>query len=190
MGASVKSLVHFIPVHPPSPSWLLRILPTTGLLGANHFLVEGEKSPFVFCLYFLFILSFPPPPQGRPSGDAFIQMKSADRAFLAAQKCHKKNMKDRYVEVFQCSAEEMNFVLMGGTLNRNGLSPPPCKLPCKSFYGLRSSSLCVAGRCLFSCFPEPSGRPSPHPCPQVSSEAASLLTEGFPPLSSIIWSCW
>lgn len=69
--------------------------------------------------------------KGRPSGDAFIQMKSADRAFLAAQKCHKKTMKDRYVEVFQCSAEEMNFVLMGGTLNRNGLSPPPCKLPCK-----------------------------------------------------------
>ncbi|XP_077208001.1 epithelial splicing regulatory protein 1 isoform X1 [Paroedura picta] len=68
--------------------------------------------------------------QGRPSGDAFIQMKSSDRAFMAAQKCHKKTMKDRYVEVFQCSSEEMNFVLMGGTLNRNGLSPPPCKLPC------------------------------------------------------------
>ncbi|XP_063155572.1 epithelial splicing regulatory protein 1 isoform X2 [Candoia aspera] len=67
--------------------------------------------------------------QGRPSGDAFIQMKSSDRAFLAAQKCHKKTMKDRYVEVFQCSAEEMNFVLMGGTLNRNGLSPPPCISP-------------------------------------------------------------
>ncbi|MEE6463536.1 hypothetical protein FKM82_005943 [Ascaphus truei] len=70
--------------------------------------------------------------QGRPSGDSFIQMKSSERAFLAAQKCHKKTMKDRYVEVFQCSAEEMNFVLMGGTLNRNGLSPPPCKLPCLS----------------------------------------------------------
>uniref|UniRef100_A0A8C5SGY8 Epithelial splicing regulatory protein 2 n=1 Tax=Laticauda laticaudata TaxID=8630 RepID=A0A8C5SGY8_LATLA len=70
--------------------------------------------------------------QGRPSGDAFIQMKSSDRAFLVAQKCHKKMMKDRYVEVFQCSGEEMNFVLMGGTLNRSGLSPPPCKLPCKS----------------------------------------------------------
>uniref|UniRef100_A0A8B9Q7M8 Epithelial splicing regulatory protein 2 n=1 Tax=Apteryx owenii TaxID=8824 RepID=A0A8B9Q7M8_APTOW len=68
--------------------------------------------------------------QGRPSGDAFIQMKSADKAFMVAQKCHKKMMKDRYVEVFQCSGEEMNFVLMGGTLNRSGLSPPPCKLPC------------------------------------------------------------
>uniref|UniRef100_A0A8C0EGH3 Epithelial splicing regulatory protein 2 n=1 Tax=Bubo bubo TaxID=30461 RepID=A0A8C0EGH3_BUBBB len=67
--------------------------------------------------------------QGRPSGDAFIQMKSADKAFMVAQKCHKKMMKDRYVEVFQCSGEEMNFVLMGGTLNRSGLSPPPCLSP-------------------------------------------------------------
>ncbi|MEQ2157321.1 hypothetical protein GOODEAATRI_000610 [Goodea atripinnis] len=67
--------------------------------------------------------------QGRPSGDAFIQMKSPDKAFLVAQKCHKKTMKDRYVEVFQCSTEEMSIVLMGGTLNRSGLSPPPCKLP-------------------------------------------------------------
>ncbi|KAM4602807.1 epithelial splicing regulatory protein 2 [Polymixia lowei] len=70
--------------------------------------------------------------QGRPSGDAFIQMKSADKAFMVAQKCHKKTMKDRYVEVFQCSTEEMSIVLMGGTLNRSGLSPPPCKLPCLS----------------------------------------------------------
>jgi len=70
--------------------------------------------------------------QGRPSGDAFIQMKSADRAFMVSQKCHKKMMKDRYVEVFQCSTEEMSYVLMGGTLNRSGLSPPPCKLPCLS----------------------------------------------------------
>lgn len=95
---------------------------------SNHFLTEGDG------LLLFFIL--PPHAQGRPSGDAFIQMKSADRAYLAAQKCHKKTMKDRYVEVFQCSAEEMNFVLMGGTLNRNGLSPPPCKLPCKFFLGL------------------------------------------------------
>ncbi|XP_075776495.1 epithelial splicing regulatory protein 1 isoform X3 [Pelodiscus sinensis] len=83
--------------------------------------------------------------QGRPSGDAFIQMKSADRAFSTAQKCHKKTMKDRYIEVFQCSAEEMNFVLMGGTLNRNGLSPPPCKLPCLSppSYSLPASAAVI-----------------------------------------------
>ncbi|KAK5935046.1 hypothetical protein CgunFtcFv8_020444 [Champsocephalus gunnari] len=70
--------------------------------------------------------------QGRPSGDAFIQMRSPDKSFMVAQKCHKKTMKDRYVEVFQCSTEEMSIVLMGGTLNRSGLSPPPCKLPCLS----------------------------------------------------------
>jgi epithelial splicing regulatory protein 1/2 len=66
-------------------------------------------------------------------------MRSADRAFMVAQKCHKKMMKDRYVEVFQCSTEEMSFVLMGGTLNRSGLSPPPCKLPCKSIIDLVES---------------------------------------------------
>lgn len=80
----------------------------------------------------MFCFCFPPSSlQGRPSGDAFIQMKSSDKAFMVAQKCHKKTMKDRYVEVFQCSTEEMSIVLMGGTLNRSGLSPPPCKLPCK-----------------------------------------------------------
>jgi epithelial splicing regulatory protein 1/2 len=69
-------------------------------------------------------------PQGRPSGDAFIQMMSpewAARAALDQSKggCHKKHMGERYVEVFQCSGDEMNLVLMGGTLNRNGVSAPP-----------------------------------------------------------------
>ncbi|XP_023379241.1 epithelial splicing regulatory protein 2 isoform X4 [Pteropus medius] len=67
--------------------------------------------------------------QGRPSGDAFIQMTSAERAIAAAQRCHKKVMKERYVEVVPCSTEEMSRVLMGGTLGRSGMSPPPCKLP-------------------------------------------------------------
>jgi hypothetical protein len=68
--------------------------------------------------------------QGRPSGDAFIQMDSpenAQQASLDVNKggCHKKHMGERYVEVFQCSVDEMNLVLLGGTLNRNGLQPPP-----------------------------------------------------------------
>lgn len=41
-------------------------------------------------------------------------------------------MKERYVEVVPCSTEEMSRVLMGGSLSRSGLSPPPCKLPCLS----------------------------------------------------------
>ena len=68
--------------------------------------------------------------KGRPSGDAFIQMSSAEKAAIAGLDvnkggCHKKHMGERYVEVFQCSGDEMNIVLMGGSLNRNGMMPPP-----------------------------------------------------------------
>ncbi|XP_051262623.1 epithelial splicing regulatory protein 1 isoform X2 [Dicentrarchus labrax] len=83
--------------------------------------------------------------QGRPSGDCFIQMTSAERALQASQRLHKHVMpsqrgpNNRYVEVFPCSAEEMGLVLMGGSLSHThththnrtrsgtGLSPPPCK---------------------------------------------------------------
>ncbi|XP_008430874.1 epithelial splicing regulatory protein 1 isoform X1 [Poecilia reticulata] len=83
--------------------------------------------------------------QGRPSGDCFIQMTSAERALQASQRLHKHVMSSqrgansRYVEVFPCSTDEMGLVLMGGSLshthththNRSrsgtGLSPPPCK---------------------------------------------------------------
>uniref|UniRef100_A0A3P8P3F1 RRM domain-containing protein n=1 Tax=Astatotilapia calliptera TaxID=8154 RepID=A0A3P8P3F1_ASTCA len=71
--------------------------------------------------------------QGRPSGDCFIQMTSAERALQASQRLHKHVMSSqrgansRYVEVFPCSAEEMGLVLMGGSLSGTGLSPPPCK---------------------------------------------------------------
>uniref|UniRef100_A0A672GRF7 RRM domain-containing protein n=1 Tax=Salarias fasciatus TaxID=181472 RepID=A0A672GRF7_SALFA len=73
--------------------------------------------------------------QGRPSGDCFIQMTSAERALQASQRLHKHIMNSqrgansRYVEVFPCSAEEMGLVLMGGSLSHigTGLSPPPCK---------------------------------------------------------------
>ncbi|XP_076009926.1 epithelial splicing regulatory protein 1 isoform X2 [Genypterus blacodes] len=85
--------------------------------------------------------------QGRPSGDCFIQMTSAERACLASQRLHKQVMSSqrgvnsRYVEVFPCSAEEMGLVLMGGSLSHTqththsrsrsgtGLSPPPCLSP-------------------------------------------------------------
>uniref|UniRef100_A0A4W6CBP0 Epithelial splicing regulatory protein 1 n=1 Tax=Lates calcarifer TaxID=8187 RepID=A0A4W6CBP0_LATCA len=71
--------------------------------------------------------------QGRPSGDCFIQMTSAERAVQASQRLHKHVMtsqrgaNSRYVEVFPCSAEEMGLVLMGGSRSGTGLSPPPCK---------------------------------------------------------------
>ncbi|XP_042203655.1 RNA-binding protein fusilli-like isoform X6 [Homarus americanus] len=55
---------------------------------------------------------------GQPSGEAFIQMDSEHSAFMAAQQRHHRYMvfgkKQRYIEVFQCSGEDMNMVLTGG----------------------------------------------------------------------------
>ncbi|CAH0760283.1 unnamed protein product [Diatraea saccharalis] len=56
--------------------------------------------------------------QGHPSGEAFIQMDSEASAFLCAQQKHHRYMtfgkKQRYIEVFQCSGDDMNLVLTGG----------------------------------------------------------------------------
>ncbi|XP_044265915.1 RNA-binding protein fusilli isoform X1 [Tribolium madens] len=56
--------------------------------------------------------------QGQPSGEAFIQMDSEQSACITAQQKHHRYMtfgkKQRYIEVFQCSGEDMNLVLTGG----------------------------------------------------------------------------
>ena len=55
--------------------------------------------------------------QAQPSGEAFIQMSSETAAFNAANQRHHRYMvfgkKQRYIEVFQCSGEDMNLVLTG-----------------------------------------------------------------------------
>ncbi|XP_037916282.1 RNA-binding protein fusilli isoform X1 [Hermetia illucens] len=67
--------------------------------------------------------------QGQPSGEAFIQMDSEEAARKSAEKKHTQFMvfgkKYRYIEVFQCSGDDMNLVLNGG------LQPPvtPSKAP-------------------------------------------------------------
>ncbi|XP_068180771.1 epithelial splicing regulatory protein 1 isoform X1 [Antennarius striatus] len=119
--------------------------------------------------------------QGRPSGDCFIQMTSAERALQASQRLHKHVMSSqhgtnsRYVEVFPCSAEEMGLVLMGGSLSHThththartrsgtGLSPPPCK-------SRRLSP------------PSYSFTPAP---PILSAEAAAAL---YPPMGQVLLS--
>lgn len=101
--------------------------------------------------------------QGRPSGDCFIQMTSAERALQASQRLHKHVMSSqrgsnsRYVEVFPCSAEEMGLVLMGGLLSHThththartrsgtGLSPPPCKSRRKCCWELGVLRACRVG---------------------------------------------
>ncbi|KAI4474127.1 hypothetical protein M0802_015769 [Mischocyttarus mexicanus] len=60
--------------------------------------------------------------QGQPSGEAFIQMDSESSAHACATQRHHRFMvfgkKQRYIEVFQCSGEDMNLVLTGAV-------PPP-----------------------------------------------------------------
>ncbi|XP_072948232.1 RNA-binding protein fusilli isoform X2 [Epargyreus clarus] len=70
--------------------------------------------------------------QGHPSGEAFIQMDSETSAFLCAQQKHHRYMtygkKQRYIEVFQCSGDDMNMVLTGGVTPASSpkvLSPGP-----------------------------------------------------------------
>lgn len=65
--------------------------------------------------------------QGQPSGEAFIQMVSEEAAYLVAKERDHRYMpfgkKQRYIEVFQCSGDEMNVVLNGGTASPNVMTP-------------------------------------------------------------------
>ena len=65
--------------------------------------------------------------QGTPSGEAFIQMDCEPSAEAATLTKHRKfminNNKRRYIEVLQCSGEDMNLVLTSG-LPPIGVPPP------------------------------------------------------------------
>ncbi|XP_032455398.1 RNA-binding protein fusilli isoform X2 [Nasonia vitripennis] len=67
--------------------------------------------------------------QGQPSGEAFIQMNSEAAAYVCASQRHHRYMiygkKQRYIEVFQCSGEDMNMVLTGTHLPGNAMMSPP-----------------------------------------------------------------
>ena len=73
--------------------------------------------------------------QGQPSGEAFIQMDSEASAFGASNIKHHLYMvfgkKKRYIEVFQCSGEDMNVVLTGNAGGASGGKPqqPPLLSP-------------------------------------------------------------
>ncbi|XP_058828750.1 RNA-binding protein fusilli isoform X1 [Topomyia yanbarensis] len=71
--------------------------------------------------------------QGQFNGEAFIQMDSETAAFQSAQQKHHKNMmfgkKQRYIEVFQCSGDDMNMVLNGGFQQSSSISKPPLLSP-------------------------------------------------------------
>lgn len=65
--------------------------------------------------------------QGQPSGEAFIQMTSEMAAYNCTQARHNRFLnfgkKNRYIEVFQCSGDDMNYVLSGAATAAASLSP-------------------------------------------------------------------
>lgn len=71
--------------------------------------------------------------QGQPSGEAFIQMDGEDAARSSAQLKHNKYMvfgkKYRYIEVFQCSGDDMNLVLNGGLHSAQNATKPALLSP-------------------------------------------------------------
>jgi len=71
--------------------------------------------------------------QGQPSGEAFIQMDSEPSSFAAANNRHHRYMvfgkKQRYIEVFQCSGEDMSLVLTGGVAGMGHQPGQPSKTP-------------------------------------------------------------
>ncbi|XP_015040855.2 RNA-binding protein fusilli isoform X4 [Drosophila pseudoobscura] len=81
--------------------------------------------------------------QGQPSGEAFIQMDSEDSARLCAQRKHNQFMvfgkKFRYIEVFQCSGDDMNMVLNGG------LASPVAQAPAHHGHAHKQPSLLSTG---------------------------------------------
>ncbi|KAK0171395.1 hypothetical protein PV328_009133 [Microctonus aethiopoides] len=97
--------------------------------------------------------------QGQPSGEAFIQMDSENSAFACASQRHHRYMifgkKQRYIEVFQCSGDDMNLVLTGAT-------PPVAK-------SLMSDDMLIPAP------PSPAFPPGPMFPPQ-----ATILPQGLP----------
>ncbi|XP_071547540.1 uncharacterized protein fus isoform X3 [Panulirus ornatus] len=110
---------------------------------------------------------------GQPSGEAFIQMDSEHSAFLAAQQRHHRYMvfgkKQRYIEVFQCSGEDMNMVLTGGL---------PAQRPLVSPGMLVWDGTATA---LPGGIPHPPGLPPPPGAPRPHGPPFPGLAHPFPP---------
>ncbi|KAK3707994.1 hypothetical protein QZH41_010742 [Actinostola sp. cb2023] len=77
--------------------------------------------------------------QGRPSGDAYVQLISQEFAQAAANDLHRNHMGERYIEVFPCSSSEIVNVIASSTLNQSKMPAmgnmsysPPCTYPVTS----------------------------------------------------------
>lgn len=89
----------------PYEAKIEHILEFLGIVHSSHILPQGVHMVFNA--------------QGSPSGEAFIQMDSEHSAAKTVEQKHCKNMcvkqKRRYIEVMQCSVDDMNNVLAGAS---------------------------------------------------------------------------
>ncbi|XP_011173363.2 LOW QUALITY PROTEIN: RNA-binding protein fusilli [Solenopsis invicta] len=103
--------------------------------------------------------------QGQPSGEAFIQMDSEASAYACASQRHHRYMiygkKQRYIEVFQCSGDDMNLVLTGA------VTPPSTKalLSPGTLTTQSSATLTHPSTAAPVAVPVPSAQPPPPPPP-------------------------
>lgn len=83
-----------------------------------HLVYNAQVSPMLYFVVKIIALPKTLCFKGQFNGEAFIQMDSETAAQASAQQKHHKHMmfgkKQRYIEVFQCSGEDMNMVLNGG----------------------------------------------------------------------------
>ena len=89
----------------------------------------------VFCLWtiscetkILFLKS-----KGRPSGDAYVQLVSSERAKTATSDLHRQHMGERYIEVFPCSGIDIASIITSSTINQTkmaSLNNTPFSHPC------------------------------------------------------------
>ncbi|KAK6727120.1 hypothetical protein RB195_005052 [Necator americanus] len=101
--------------------------------------------------------------QGHPSGEAFIQMNSEQAAAGAAAAAHNKFMaigkKQRYIEVFQCSPDDMHLV-MAPTAPAPVPPPPPLMLPQRPTFVSNIPALVPMSAPMFWPYPSPPVSPN------------------------------
>ncbi|EYC45369.1 hypothetical protein Y032_0431g1337 [Ancylostoma ceylanicum] len=101
--------------------------------------------------------------QGHPSGEAFIQMNSEQAAAGAAAAAHNKFMvigkKQRYIEVFQCSPDDMHLV-MAPTAPAPVPPPPPLMLPQRPTFVPNIPTLVPMSAPMFWPYPSPPVSPN------------------------------
>jgi len=105
--------------------------------------------------------------QGRPSGDAYVQLVSQEFAQAAANDLHRNHMGERYIEVFPCSSSEIVNVIASSTLNQTKIPTmsnisysPPCTYPVTSgVIGYANSSHMNGHTVDSSLVPSPSRSP-------------------------------